>query len=145
MLENQSQFDEALYMLTGIPESSSCYDKALASVDQMYRNKINGECKIKLADAQNYWNSNPTSDGANVVAEILSGIDPRATCFKEVSAFANKVGKRVIEIDGREWKFKVDKEIGLEKDRLKSIRDIGVAYGQGQAKNVNYIYKTSGW
>ena len=144
MLENQNQFDEALYRLTGIPESSSCYDKALASVDQLYRKKIDRECRLKLAEAQNYWNSNPTSEGASVVADILSGIDPRSACYKEVSNFASKVGKRVIEIDGREWKFKVDQEIGLEKDRLKTIKDIGVAWGNGQPKNITYG-NTRGW
>ena len=32
--------------------------------------------------------------------------------------------KRVLEIDGREWKFKVDQN-WLERDRIKAIRDIG--------------------
>lgn len=144
MLENQNRYDEALYRLTGIPESSSCYDRALAMVQQMYRKKIDGECKLKLAEAQNYWNSDPTSNGAGVVANILDGIDPRSSCYREVSNFAAKVGKRVIEIDGREWKFKQDKEIGLEKDRLKTMKDIGVAWGNGQPKNVTYG-NTRGW
>jgi hypothetical protein len=143
MLENQNQFDEAIYSLMSIPEASSCYTKGLEVVNEIYNQKVERECKIKLQEAKNLWNANPTVEGANKVAAILSEIDPRATCYKEVSAFATTVGKRVLELDGREWNFKVDKEIGLERDRIKAIRDIGVAWGQGQPKTVHYNIR--GW
>lgn len=143
MLENQNQFDEAIYNLISIPEASACYQKGLDVVNEIYNQKIERECKIKLQEAKNIWTANPTVEGANKVAAILSEIDPRATCYKEVSAFASTVGKRVLDIDGREWNFKVDKEIGLERDRIKAIRDIGVAWGQGQPKTVHYNIR--GW
>jgi hypothetical protein len=143
MLENQNQFDEAIYSLMSIPEASSCYTKGLDVVNEIYNQKIERECKIKLQEAKNLWSANPTIEGANKVAAILSEIDPRANCYKEVSAFATTVGKRVLELDGREWNFIVDKEIGLERDRIKAIRDIGVAWGQGQPKTVHYNIR--GW
>lgn len=143
MMENQNQFDEAIYSLITIPEASSCYEKSLDVVNEIYNKKIERECKTKLQEARNYWNANPTVEGANTVAAILSEIDPRASCYKEVSSFANTVGKRVLELDGREWKFIVDKEIGLERDRIKAIRDVGVAWGQGQPQNVHYNVR--GW
>lgn len=143
MLENQNQFDEAIYSLMSIPEASSCYTKGLEVVNEIYNQKVERECKIKLQEAKNLWNANPTVEGANKVAAILSEIDPRVNCYKEVSAFATTVGKRVLELDGREWNFIVDKEIGLERDRIKAIRDIGVAWGQGQPKTVHYNIR--GW
>lgn len=143
MMEDQNLFDEAIYSLITIPEASSCYEKGLAVVNEIYHKKIERDCKIKLLQAKNYWNANPTVEGANNVAVILSEIDPRSSCYKEVSSFANSVGKRVLELDGREWKFIYEKEIGLEKDRIKAIRDIGVSWGNGQPQNVQYNVR--GW
>lgn len=144
LLETQNQFDEAIYMLNGVPDvCTECYNKAMAAMEDIYFKKINMECKMKLQEAELAWNANPTVDGANLVAEIISDIDPRASCYKDVKAFAAKVGKRVLELDGREWRFKVDQEIGLEKDRIKAMRDIGVAWGNGQPKSV--VYNVRGW
>lgn len=144
VLQNQNQFDEALYMLTSIPDAcTDCYNKAIPVIEEVYKAKINSDCKTKLQEAKLYWASNPTLDGANVVADILSDIDPRASCYNEVNTFSKSVGKRVLELDGREWKFKVDTELGLEKDRIKAIRDIGVAWGNGQPNTVNY--NVHGW
>lgn len=143
MMENQNLFDEAIYSLTTIPEASSCYEKGLTVANEIYNIKIERECKLKLLEAKNYWNTNPTVEGANNVAVILSEIDPRSSCYKEVITFANTVGKRVLELDGREWNFKYEKEIGIEKDRIKAIRDIGVSWGNGQPQNVQY--NVSGW
>lgn len=143
MLENQNHFDEAIYMLINVPEASSCYNKALTAVDDIYKKKINRECPLLLNDAKNYWAANPTVEGAQVVAEILRDIDPRANCYKDVSKFTATVGKRVLELDGREWDLYVDKEVGLQKDLIKAYRDVGKAWGEGQPKTVHYNIR--GW
>src|SRR5690606_9580021 len=72
MLENQNQFDDAIYSLMSIPEASSCYTKGLEVVNEIYNQKVERECKIKLQEAKNLWNANPTVEGANKVAAILS-------------------------------------------------------------------------
>lgn len=143
MLENQNQFDEAIYSLVSIPEASACYEKALTAAEEVYAKKIDRECGLKLVEAKNYWSSHSDLAGANVVARILSGIDPRSSCYAEVTEFANTVGKRVLELDGRAWKFITDREIDLERDRIKAMRDIGVAWGNGQPNSVAYNIK--GW
>ena len=71
-------------------------------------------------------------------AGILSTIDPYAACFSEAVTLTGEIAKRVKEIDGREWDFKLQKEIGLEKDRIKAWRDVGVAWGTNQPKKVVY-------
>lgn len=144
ILQSQNQLDEALYMLSGVPDAcTDCYNKVIPIMQEVYTAKINMDCKLKLQDAKLYWATNPTLDGANVVADILSNIDPRSNCYNEVNTFSKSVAKRVLELDGREWKFKVDTELGLEKDRIKAIRDIGVAWGNGQPNTVNY--NVNGW
>ena len=144
LLESQNQFDEAIYMLTAVPDAcTDCFNKSLAVVQEIFDKKINMECKLKLQEAKLLWASNPTVESANLVSEILKDVNPRATCYKDVVAFTNSVAKRVLEIDGREWKFKVDQEIGLERDRIKAIRDIGVAWGNGQPNSI--VYNVRGW
>lgn len=144
LLESQNQFDEAIYMLSAVPDAcTDCFNKSLVVAQDIFDKKINMECKVKLQEAKLLWASNPTVEGANLVSDILKDINPRSSCYKDVVSFTNSVAKRVLEIDGREWKFKVDQEIGLERDRIKAIRDIGVAWGNGQPKSV--VYNVRGW
>jgi len=83
------------------------------------------------------WNANQSWETANEVGGILSSIDPEASCYKEAKALNDKIGKRVLEIDKREWNYKMEIDVNLERDRIKAIRDIGVAYGKRAAKNVS--------
>jgi hypothetical protein len=48
------------------------------------------------------------------------------------------MGKRVLEIDKREWNYKMETEVNLKRDAIKAWRDVGVAYGNGQPKSVSY-------
>ena len=80
---------------------------------------------------------------ANLVGEILSTIDPEASCYSEAKALSDKIGKRVYELDKREWNYKLETEVNLKRDLIKAWRDIGVAFGNGQPKN--YAYNIIGW
>ena len=142
-LEGQDKIDEAIYMLTSVPDAATdCYKKSMAAAEPMYKKKIDKDCKMHLQEATSLWNANQTVDGANQAGEMLSKIDPHSACYPDVKALSDRIGKRVQEIDNREWQFKIDKEIGLEKDRIQAIRDIGVAY----ASRPRYIiYNVRGW
>ena len=143
-LEAQNKIGEAIYLLTTVPDAATdCYNKSMAAAEPLYKKQIDQECKTRLMEASTLWNANQTVEAANQAGELLSGIDPLSSCYAEVKALSAKIGKRVFELDKREWKYKVDSEIGLEKDRIKAIRDIGVAYGNGQPKTVNYNVR--GW
>lgn len=84
------------------------------------------------------WNANQSWDGANSAGAILATIDPKAACAGEAKALSEKIAKRILEVDKREWDFKYDKEIGLERDRIQAYRDIGVAWGSHQPQNITY-------
>lgn len=144
MLEKTNRYNEALYLLTSIPEQcTSCYAKANARVEGIYKKAIDLDCRTKLAEAQQYWNANPNSEGANEAVYILKNINPKAACFNEVKTFGNTISKKMNENDARQWKMFYDREVGLEKDRIEAIREIGKAYGNNQPQNVSY--NTNGW
>ena len=141
-LEKTNRYDEALYLLTSVPEvCTACYAKSSSKVAAIYKQSIDLDCKTKLAEAQQYWNANPNNEGANEAAFILKGINPKASCFNEVKTFGNTISKKMTDIDAREWKLYYEQEVGLEKDRIEAIKEIGKAYGQGQPKNVTYNTK----
>jgi hypothetical protein len=142
-LEQQNKLDEAIYMLTSVPDAAAdCYKKSMAAAEPLYKRKIDTECKQRLQEATSVWNANQTVAGANQAGELLVAIDPHSACYADVKSLSDRIGKRVQEIDNREWQFKVDKEIGLERDRIQAIRDIGVAYA---SRPRIIVYNVRGW
>ena len=137
-LANRNQYEAALYKLTSVPVAcKTCYPKAIALSNDIFSKKIDFECKTKLMQATNAWNANQHYEGAVGAGEILNTINPGAKCFPDVLKLTSSIQKRVYEVDKREWNFEYDKEIGLEKNRIEAIKEIGKAYGNGQPKNVN--------
>jgi hypothetical protein len=103
LANSQMKFEEAMYKLTSIPEEcTECYTKAMAAAGPMFRKKIERDCKVKMVEANNLWNANQDWDTANTVGQLLSSIDPEASCYKDAKALSDKIGKRVLEIDKRE-------------------------------------------
>lgn len=141
-LEKTNQYQEALYLLTSIPEQcTSCFAKANTKTESIYKKFIDFDCKTKLAEAQNYWNANPNSEGANNAFTILKTINPNSSCFTQVKSFGTTISKKMTENDAREWNLFYEQEVGLEKDRIQAIKEIGKAFGEGQPQNVTYNTK----
>ncbi|SFB00594.1 hypothetical protein SAMN05660845_1267 [Flavobacterium swingsii] len=142
-LAAQNNFEEAIYNLTSVPDAcQDCYNKCMVAVAPIYKKQIDRDCKVKLNEANNLWTANQNIDAANQAGEILSTIDPSAACFGEVKALSGKIASRVKELDKREWNY-VLKEQAQVSETIRAYRDIGVAYGKGQPKTVNY--NVSGW
>lgn len=144
-LASMNKFDEAIWKLTSVPDAcTDCWNKCIAAITPIFQQKIDFECKTKLREATNIWNAGLNWEAAEQAGAILSTIDPKSTCFNESKALSDKIAKRILDVDKREWNFKYDKEIGLERDMIKAYRDVGVAWGNGQPKNVstNIVYKS---
>lgn len=146
ILGSQSQYDEAIYKLSSVPEvCKGCYDKCMDAVAPIYKLQIDKACRASLADATNSWNTNQDASGALEASEYLAQIDPNASCFKEAQAFSNKIAKRIFENEKKEWSFKMKEyqdDLDVRKQTINAARDIGVAYGKGQPKTVYRVY---GW
>lgn len=142
-LAGQNQLEEAIYKLSSVPDvCKTCYDKCLAAIAPIYKQKIDRDCKLKLAEATNTWNASQGYDAAASAGAILAGIEPQASCYPEAKALSAKIQKRVLEVDKREWNY-VMKEQQQTSELIKAYRDVGVAYGNGQPKSVTY--NVNGW
>lgn len=145
-LGSQSQYDEAIYKLSSVPEVCKvCYDKCMDAVVPIYKSQIDKACRVSLAEATNYWNTNQDASGASTASEYLAQIDPNSICFKEAQVLSNKIAKRIFENEKKEWDFKMKEyhdDVDIKKQTINAARDIGVAYGKGQPKTVYRVY---GW
>lgn len=140
-LEAQKKYEEALFELSLIPESSTCFNKSYKLIRSIFQKVIDRECKIRLNEASGIWAANQDINAANEAAEILVEIDPDSSCFSQVKSLFSKISSRVKEVSDRGWTYKL-KVLDLEKDRIKAARDVGVAYGNNQPQK-EYNYK--GW
>ena len=142
-LASQNKQEEAIFKLTSVPDvCKECFDKSMAAVAPIYKQKIDRDCKMKLAEANNAWNVSQDANAANTAGGILSSIEPQAACYGEAKALSAKIQKRVIEIDKREWAYTM-KEQQQASEMIKAYRDVGVAYGNGQPKSITY--NVNGW
>lgn len=137
VLESQNKFEEALVVATNIPEVSTCFDKVKPKIKELYQKIIDRDCRIKLEKASAIWTANQDIDAANEAGQILSSIEPEGNCYTNVKSLYSKIAKRVKELSDRDWNYKL-KELDLQKQYIKAARDVGVAYGNNQAQNVNY-------
>ncbi len=146
-LASQNKYEEAIYKLTSVPEvCKDCFEKCMTAVGPIYRQYMDRQCRVKLLEAKNMWAASQDRRGADEAAGILSTIDPDAPCFNEAMALTGSIGKKIQELEKRDWDFKMkvfDSSVSLEKQRIGAYRDVGVAYGNHQPQSISYNVK--GW
>jgi len=139
-LESQNKFEEAIFLLTSVPEvCKDCYEKSMNSIGPIFSKYIERECKKLLLNAKSTWAVSQTFETAEAVGEYLSQIDPKSSCYPEAISLAKEMSDRIRKINDREWELKQKTQI----ESIKAYREIGVAYGNGQPKTITYL--TRGW
>jgi hypothetical protein len=146
MLASKNEYDSAIASLIAIPEvCKECYDKAMNAIGPIFKLQIDRQCKLDFAEAKNAWNISQDANAAEQASVYLAKIDPNSSCYSEAQNFSKTIAKRIIDLDKREWNFKMKEQqdnVDLQKATIKAARDIGVAYGNNQPKVVYNVY---GW
>lgn len=143
-LEN---YDDALYMLVSIPEvCKDCFMNAQSELAGIYQNKINAECASYLNQARSAWMSRGNADDARESAleasYLLAEINPHASCYGEALDLMRQIGKKMEEIDNREWSFLKQMEDNRHKEALSSItatKEIMMAWAKNQPQTIYNI------
>ncbi len=137
-LAKKKEFEEALWIVSLIPQQSKHYDAALATGQEIYQMYLNNECNIYLAAARQAWAAEQNSKGAAAAGEYLQNILPDAGCYDEAMELYREIKGKVLD----DWKFEMKKYqdgIDLEKQRIEAARQIGVAYGRHQPAQTTSI------
>ncbi|MBE0392091.1 hypothetical protein [Flavobacterium sp. PL002] len=141
----QGQYDAALYKLATIPTAcKECYAKAVPITKVIYKQQIDRECKVNLANAKSSWASNQDQYGATSASEYLALIDPNASCYKEAQAFSNQIAAKILADEKREWNFRMkvyQDDVTAERAAMQAARDISLAYAKAEVIN----YTIVGW
>ena len=141
-LANQEKYDEAIYKLSLVPEvCKECYFKCSDLLTTLYQQKIDADCKEKLSKAKIAWSSQQNQQGAETAANILTEINPRSSCFKDVETLMKQISNKLtadekakIDLELKQYNDKID----LEKETIKASREIAVEYAKNQPKTITY-------
>ncbi|WP_417290081.1 hypothetical protein [Corallibacter sp.] len=142
VLENQNNLEEALSLIANVPVSSDCFSKVEGKIKSLYQKAIDRDCKVKLLEAQSIWAANQDINAANEAGALLASIEPQASCFRDVKALFSKIESRVIDLQDRDWKYKL-KVLDAVKDYVQAAKEINLAYAKNQPKTV--MYNVHGW
>ena len=131
-LKNQGKYDEAIYKLSLVPEvCQDCYFKCLDTLLYVYQEKIDKDCQVKFQEAKTIWAANSSIQGAEDAAEVISKINPLASCQLEVEKFIKSIDAKLKADEKARWQFKMKQyadKIAAQKEQVriaeeKSIRD----------------------
>jgi hypothetical protein len=134
------KFENALGLLMSVPEEvSSCYNQIQDKSIIAYKAYQTQKCSEQIQKAKTTLASN------NFIGalDILSNIDPSATCFKEAQTIAKKAEEKVTTEEKKQWDFQMmqySDEVNLKKQRINAIKDIAISYFKSQPTTVSYNY-----
>ena len=130
-LAKQKDYEQALYLVSLIPQQSRHYDAALTAGLEIYQQQIDNECNIYLAAARQAWAAEQNAKGAAAAGEYLANILPDAGCYDEAMALYREIKGKVLD----DWKFEMKKYqdgIDIQKLQIDAARQVGIAYGTHQ-------------
>jgi hypothetical protein len=127
------KFDKAIYELLSIPDfCTECKQKANARATEIYMASENYKASESLQKAKVKWASSNTVEGANQVGDILSTVNPEASCIADINAFIVEVQSEIKKQFNQDWDYKWAKDILTPQMKIDATKEVGVAYGKNQ-------------
>lgn len=128
----KQQYEQALALLMSFPEEvSSCYNQIQSKSIEVYKAYQTQICAELIQQAKTTLASN------NYVGalDVLSNIDPSASCFNEAQAIVNSIEGRINTEAKKRWDFKMKQyndAKSLNVQRIEAIKEIAVSYYKSQ-------------
>ena len=122
---------------------SLLFSEMAMSLGIKFSKSISVSCKktfssLLIVIANGAW----SSGNANSAGRWLGEVAADSKCYKEAMALGNQIRAKLKADEDREWNFilKIQSDkVALEKQALKAIRDVGVAWGENQQPtNINW-------
>jgi hypothetical protein len=128
-LNDHQQFDEAIYKLSLVPEvCEECYFKCLDTLNFIFQQKINTDCKIKLSNARNLWIAEQNLVGAEKAGDVLSSINPMSDCQPKVENLIKEIDLKLKADEKARWDFKIKQysdKIAEKKEQVRIAEEKG--------------------
>lgn len=141
-LAKRHEYEQALYLVQSIPAECSRYSDAIAAGNEIFQQYIDYNCDVNLNEARMIWMSGQNAIAADNAGVYLAGIYPEAKCYGDAQKLYQEMKAKVHE----DWKFEMKKYqdgVDLERARIASWREVGVAYGKGQqptTTNIGFLH-----
>jgi hypothetical protein len=128
-LVKQEKYDEAIYQLSLVPDvCKDCYFKCLDTLSNIFQQKIDADCKVKFNEAKLTWSAAQTPDGAEKTGDILSAINPMASCQSDVTVFIKTIDSKLKADEKARWQFKMKQyadKIAMQKEQVRIAEEKG--------------------
>jgi hypothetical protein len=138
-LVKMQDYEQALGMLMTVPEEVGCYKKVLEKSIDAYKAYQDYKCKVLVQEAK----TSMAANNYNKALNILSQIDPAASCFKETESLIKTAETKVDAEEKKQWDLRLktyNDSVQLEKQRINAVKEIAVAYYKSKPTTVNYSY-----
>lgn len=138
-----NDYDQALYLLSGIPQECKSYNEAASLITSVYRKSVNYNSDKVVSAAEAKWAANPSEANADAVMAILADVEPGSSAYSRAQTLKSKVEARILTDKANERadrNAELKRQHATEQARIKGIRDAAVAYAKNQPK---VVYNTS--
>jgi len=141
-LAKQENFDEAIYKLALVPEiCKECYLKTSELIGNLFQQKINTDCKVKLSKAKMLWSGQQNIKQAEEVIAVLSDINPNAACYTAAENFTKEINAKIKADEKARFELglkKYNDKMEMEKQQINAYKEIAVEYAKKQPKTITY-------
>lgn len=103
-LVTKQNYEEAIYQLCLIPMECSFYEDVQYQLNNVYQQVVDNNSEPIFTEAKALWAANQNANGATQVIELVSQIDPNASCYPEVQKFISTVNAKINLINERAYK-----------------------------------------
>lgn len=135
-------YDEAILMLSQIPQECSAYASAQSAMQTAFKKRVNYNSAKLLTEASADWASNPSSENADRIVATLSEIDPNSTSYAEAKALIKKIEAQGKLEQTRAYNLeqkRLDKAAEVEKARLAACAKVAAAYAKSRPRVVYHV------
>ncbi len=141
-LAKQEKFDQAIYNLSLVPQvCKDCYLKTSELTTDLFQQKINAVCKVKMSQAKTLWAGQQNINTAENALNILMDINPNAACFNEVTLFTKEINNKLVSDEKERLDMALKKyndKIELDKKRIDAYKDVAIEQAKNQPKTITY-------
>ncbi|MDM1527240.1 hypothetical protein HX091_15055 [Myroides odoratimimus] len=128
-LANQKNFEEAMFLLTAIPECSKGYDAGMKAAEKVYQLYVDHACMENFNKAKAAWNAQQDAYGAHEAGQYLVTIFPESKCYSAAIALQREMKAQVKADLDFEIKMYND-AVSLEQQRIEAWKAVGTAFAK---------------